>query len=126
MEMIELYHGTSSVHEATILAGGLSRPFATRSLDLAEYYAQCACDDDGGEPIILGFKVALTACGPDHNALAEPVVSSIDDIEATCEEDVHAMLEAWTGDIDATCTLQLVASCLVNADVPAGQLWLVE
>jgi hypothetical protein len=121
-----LYHGTSTVHRPAIDEKGLDRPFATTSLDLAEYYAQEVCEEVGGEPAVCSFEARLDECGPDMAALQEPVVYGIDDIEfATGDEALEAIL-AHPGPLDAQASLDLVASVLLHEDVAPERIGWVE
>lgn len=52
-----VFHGTSSVLLESILANGINDPNHWGSRPVAEHFANGACNDHGGEPVIIGKKL---------------------------------------------------------------------
>lgn len=71
---MRVYHGTTAEHAASILADGL-RAGACVALDegLAWYYAEAACDEEGGDEVVLCADVDERDLLADDAALCEPV-----------------------------------------------------
>lgn len=74
MEMITLFHGTSSKYRESILTNGLREPYLTDSEELAYYYAETTCEEVGGEPLVLKVTVPTDSLRYDRTAMDEPVV----------------------------------------------------
>lgn len=123
---MRLYHGTSDARLAAIQAQGLERPYATISEDLAAYYAQEACEEYGGRPVLLEFEVAEQALLPDGEALAEPVVYGIDDIPWRTGDEVLEAIEAHDGPLDVAASLHFTASVIVDAQVPGRDIEVLD
>lgn len=68
------YHGTSDVHYDGIIDKGLNSPYLTDDYQKAEYYAEVATDDVGGDPIIFEVRIPSTNnLRVDFHELDEPV-----------------------------------------------------
>lgn len=75
---MKLYHGTSSINLASIMTNGLKDPFLTDKKEIAQYYAECSCEDLGGNSCIIELDVTEDLLCYDGNAMDEPVMSSIE------------------------------------------------
>jgi hypothetical protein len=70
-----LYHGTSRECLIEILRTGLRNPHLTDSIEVAEYYAEVADDDDDSGQVVLRVVVTDTsALFYDGSAMDEPVI----------------------------------------------------
>ncbi len=123
---LTLFHGTSDVNQAEIERTGLKEPFATTSVELAEYYAGCACDETGGKPVIFQFEAELAECSPDLNALIEPVVYGVDDIAFSTSDEALESINSHPGPLDTQASIDLVASVLLQQDVSAQRLHILK
>ena len=100
MSVITLFHGTSSRYFSLMQEGGIKENSClTSSLELAEYYAECATDqdvDDGihnTEPCIIECKVKKSDLVVDYSSWEEPI--SIFRKEcAKSDEEWHCMIES--------------------------------
>ena len=71
------YHGTSSTFLPDIEGQGLRNPHLCDSLDKAEYYANEACAEFGGEAMIFEVEVFNQSnLRHDYCAMEEPVLAS--------------------------------------------------
>lgn len=107
-------HGTSSVHLTTVLATGLDSPFLTDDYAIADYYAQCAVEEEGGEPVVLEVEVDPAALYPDTAAIDEPVMRDEDavmDAFALVPDEWLSQPEPWA------VTLELVSSVRARGKV---------
>lgn len=78
-ETLTLYHGTTSLRLPSILAEGLTgRPYLTSEMGLAEYYAETAAEEEGGDPVVLEVTVFAPNLRYDRNAMDESVGSALD------------------------------------------------
>lgn len=73
---MKLYHGTSSINLSKIKNEGLLSPFLTDSIDIAEYYAECSCDELGGDLVILEVDVDSKFLRYDGASMDEPVMAN--------------------------------------------------
>jgi len=75
MATVTLYHGTSSELLSDIDKKGLSEPCLSDDFEVAEYFAEEASEDDGGEPIVLSVEVTDTSLlRADTAMIEEPVL----------------------------------------------------
>lgn len=73
------FHGTTSAVAARARGEGLDRPFLTDSPVRAAYYADCAAEETGGDPIVLTVTVPdATVLRYDGAAMCEPVMADPD------------------------------------------------
>jgi len=75
MATLTLYHGTSSRLLGDINVNGLSKPCLSDDLEVAEYFADEACEEDGGQPTILSIEIKDTGLlKADVAMIEEPVL----------------------------------------------------
>lgn len=87
-------HGTSSNQVEAILAEGLkAHTCLTCSEALAQYYAECAAEEDGGVPVWLLAEVDPRTLRVDYAAFQEPLTYYRDE-HAGDDDDWHAMIDA--------------------------------
>lgn len=71
---MKLYHGTSRTNADKILKEGFKNPYLTNLLEIAFYYAQAQCDEDGSlESVVLEVEVSEDNLRYDYPAMDEPV-----------------------------------------------------
>lgn len=96
MTIVSLYHGTSSTHSSNILKNGLrDNSYLTNNLDIAEYYAECACDEEGmsyDEAVILKVSIDKTTLSVDFASFEEPLSIYRNNFAKT-DRDWHQMIE---------------------------------
>lgn len=93
-QIIRLLHGTSSNQVEAILAEGLkAHTCLTSSEELAQYYAECAADEDGGEPVWLLVEVDPRTLRVDYAAFQEPLTYYRDE-HARNDDNWHEMIES--------------------------------
>ena len=75
---MHLYHGTSTSALSGITSSGLGRDGAYLTSDpgLADYYADTAADQEGGDPVVLTVRANPRNLRVDHNAFEDPVRAS--------------------------------------------------
>lgn len=71
---MRLHHGTSDVLLDAIHRDGLNSPSLTNDPELADYYAGCVVDEEGGEGLILAVDADETRLRVDVQAIEEPVL----------------------------------------------------
>ena len=73
----EFFHGTSSNRLPGIMRDGLKNPFLARTPELAQYYAEVAVDEEGGEPVVIQIRqIDQSSLRYDGAAMDEPVMAS--------------------------------------------------
>ncbi|WP_063664363.1 hypothetical protein [Aliivibrio fischeri] len=100
MTIVSLYHGTSSTHSPNILKNGLrDNSYLTNNLSIAEYYAECACDEESmsyDEAVILEVNIDKKSLSVDFASFEEPLSIYRNNFART-DRDWHQMIE--DGDI---------------------------
>lgn len=87
------FHGTTSKNVDSILRNGLRFPCLTDRKSLAEYYADAASEDEGGDPVILSIAMRGDALLQyDACAMDEPV--GFDGL--SCAELETRVAERWS------------------------------
>ena len=82
-----LYHGTSSVLMPSIRKIGIHRPCLAESYEIAEYYAEEAVADCGGEKEVLEIQIRDTSkLRYDGAAMDEPVMTGEDQRDAAWDK----------------------------------------
>lgn len=121
---ITLFHGTSSVFTNDILANGLFSPYLTDDKEIAEYYAECAVDEHGGEAVILSVVVdqSKDLVKPDYPAYDEPLTFYRDEY-ASSDSEWHEMLDEGeipypSDENDWATSLETVKSVFVANTIP--------
>ncbi len=94
---IKLYHGTSSKCLEDIIKNGTSKLYLTSSLDQAEYYAECASDEDETEQVVCIVEVQIETLKADLPSFDEPLSYILKHNNVNSENDWHEMIE--NGDI---------------------------
>lgn len=122
------YHGTDSLGKAAIDAGEpLRTPFLTTSEALAEYYAECAMEENETDDwYILAVNLStsdLALLRADFAAFEEPI-AFIRDLHANGESDWDEKLESgeirWpTDEFDFETSLTYTAAARCCVDIPA-------
>lgn len=127
-----LFHGTSSVFVGNILAKGLCQPYLTSDEEIAEYYAECAVDEHGGEAVLLKVVVdeSKDVLKPDYPAYAEPLTFYRDEY-ASSDREWHEMLDAGEiphpdSDENWAVSLETVRSVLVASAISGDRISLSE
>jgi len=120
--VLRLLHGTSSAALPGIRVSGLKSPCLTDHQKSAEYYAQEAVEELGGEPVILAVVVDTAYLQADYHSFEEPL-SFIYNKYAGDEDTWFAMLEAgdeisWPKDRDDWQTsLKIVGSVRYDGNI---------
>lgn len=121
-----LFHGTSDQHLDAIQEEGLE-PGAclTDRLDIAEYYADEAAEETGGEPVVLHVEVNETHLHADVAAIEEPVMQQARYQEMAISTDRNTDECVWAAaetacrqegvenwaELSGSASLELVNSC---------------
>ena len=84
--MQELFHGTSDRLLAKIATGGLKKPNLTDDHDIAMYYAEEACEEFKGVPVVLTVDVDESTLRVDQPAFDEPLTFYRDNYASSDEE----------------------------------------
>lgn len=94
MEYIELIHGTSSVHRDQIAEDGLRAGTSlTNDEGIADYFAEEAVGQDGGDILWVHVRVPTNILEVDFPMLEEPVLGSAENLPFSSEEELHNHLE---------------------------------
>jgi hypothetical protein len=79
-------HGTTTVFMNPIRRDGLRVPYFASTFALAAYYAEVACDEQGGDPVVLEcLDVDRSLLRLDNAALSDPVGCDDGCVEAACK-----------------------------------------
>jgi len=94
------YHGTSDKNIQNIQNNGLNKPFLAKTYELAEYYAEEACDDIGGNPIIIELVVPdISKLRYDGAAMDEPVLVDENTVQKELDKAEEEHPEWVKGDV---------------------------
>ena len=86
---IKLYHGTSQANYEKIKETGFLEPsYLTSDDSQANYYAECASEEDGSNQIILVIEVNIDNLKADTNSYNEPLTHILELYDMN-EEDWH-------------------------------------
>lgn len=135
-ETVLLLHGTSEAAWARIQEScAMTRPFLTCREDVAEYYSECAVDEEpnwqGKENghVLLAVRVPVSMLLADLPSFDEPLDFCLED-HAEDEDEWHEMIEA--GDIpypdraDWLTSLQFTGSVACAGNVPLASIELFD
>lgn len=76
------YHGTTDNHYDEIMNKGLNSPYLTDDYQKAEYYAEVASEEDGGDPIVFEVNIpSVENLRVDFPELDEPVTLGDEDMK---------------------------------------------
>jgi hypothetical protein len=124
-----LYHGTSTLLAVKIFDDGLHSPCLTDDEDKALYYAEEACEAEGGEPVVLIINdIEEGRLLADATAISEPVMIGIDEEDLWDRADAATLalgVEGWA-DLPWRVSLGLCGSvrfrgCLANVHLSIAQ-----
>lgn len=87
---IRLYHGTSRSNVKRILMEGVENLYLTLDREQAEYYAECASEDDGSEPIVCVVEACIDRLVADLASYEEPITFVLKKNGYSSERDWHA------------------------------------
>lgn len=90
---IKLYHGTSSKCLEDIIKNGTSTLYLTLSLAQAEYYAECASEEDETEQVVCIVEVPIDILKADLPSFNEPLSYILKHNDIESEDDWHDMIE---------------------------------
>ncbi len=99
----ELYHGTSDLHRQDILENGIQAPSYWGTVEIAQYYAEEAVAEKGGNPLIV--KVPLSEFDqsllkPDQNSIEEPLTYTLRKTEDEVWEEWEESDGTWQDSLE--------------------------
>lgn len=90
---LKLYHGTSQINYEKIKATGFLEPcYLTSDDGQANYYAECASEEDGSNQVILVVEVNVNNLKADTNSYNEPLTHILELYDMS-EEIWHESIE---------------------------------
>jgi hypothetical protein len=126
---IKLYHGTSKVKIEEMLKNGTKKIYLTSDSDQAEYYAECAAEDDDSESVIAIVEVNINMLKADLPSFDEPLTFILD-FNDLSEDEWHKAIES--GDIpypkinDWKTSLKYAQTALAVGDIKPSQIFIGE
>jgi hypothetical protein len=91
-----LYHGTDKNFLDSIMNNGLTRPYLTNDINIAEYYTE-----DYDEPIILKVMIPdATKLIPDYNSIEEPLTYTLKKKEEQVWEEWQNSEKTWNDSLE--------------------------
>ncbi len=126
---IKLYHGTSKVKIDEMLKNGTKKIYLTSDSDQAEYYAECAAEDDESESVIAVVEVDINMLKADLPSFDEPLTFILE-FNDLSEDEWHEAIEC--GDIpypkinDWQTSLKYAQTALEIGDIKPSQILIGE
>jgi len=71
--MLRMYHGTTSKNLDKLIKTGSEKLYLTMDEDQAQYYAECASEDDESEPKIIVVEICESMLFADTPSFDEPL-----------------------------------------------------
>lgn len=91
--LVKLYHGTSEKSLVQLLENGAEKIYLTSDSDQAEYYAECASEEDGSIPKIVVIEVEESLLKADLPSFDEPLSYILGYHDFNAEDDWHEAIE---------------------------------
>ena len=119
--IINLYHGTSEANYREIRSlGVLSSPFLTSDDEHAQYYAECAAEEDFSQEVILVVSIDTESLCADIQTYNEPLSYILKSYNLT-ERDWHTKIKEGVIDIPEInqwhISLEKVKCVMANSDI---------
>ena len=126
-QSILLYHGTCSKGADNIQCIGLNEHTClTSDLEVAEYYAECAHDESGEEPVVLTVLVPRHQLKVDFPAFEEPLSFYRND-HTRSDSEWHEMIEDGRipfpdDEHDVDTALEITKSVRTSGHIPISSI----
>lgn len=130
MTILRLMHGTSSKALEQMRADGAMKSpiFLSDHDETANYYAECASEEDDSDPVVIIIEVNSDLLVRDDPSFAEPLsfIKSLHGIKSDADwmaAFVSGDLSYPKGEYDFTTSLQVVRSVMCLAELPVSAIY---